>query len=631
MNKHKTIEQTYKVLDEIDHVRARVGMYAGSPVLETTESYVFDLLAQKMHKRQLSIIPALVKVVSEAIDNSVDEHKRNPQRLNVIKFNFTEDGGFTLHDNGGIPVEFHNDVKQYVPEMIFGTLRSGSNYNDDEDQTLIGTNGLGVKLLNILSSYFKVETADGKNAFKQEFENGMRERGEPIVKPSNKNYTKITCIPDFAFFGIDGFGQDHIDKITKRLVDVAGCNPNLWIYINDVKIKIRSFDEYIKFYKDTYLFDTNGSWDVGFAESTSSGFEQTTFVNGVETYMGGSHVDYITNQIVAGIRDYFKAKKKIDVKPGDIRAHLHIFASTTVNRPKFSSQTKENMISPVGDFVQPWECSDKFIRKIISSPVIQTILDWVTAKEEAARAAEMRKLNKNTNKSDPKSVENFIDATTKNRKDAVIFLTEGLSASGGIKNARDSKTMALFPLRGKPINAYEIDTKRLLENEEFANILKITGLQIGVKASFDDLRFGKIIFTSDMDLDGWAIRGLLMAMFNRFWPELYDMGVIHVFDTPIAKIKLGKQTLVFKDMNEFETWRKDNSDKSFVTKYYKGLGTSSLQEWKEYLDPKNFGDNLIKIVKRDEVDDIIFKLLFSKERGMTDKRKEWLNIDEEVA
>lgn len=122
-----------------------------------------------------------------------------------------------------------------------------------------------------------------------------------------------------------------------------------------------------------------------------------------------------------------------------------------------------------------------------------------------------------------------------------------------------------------------------------------------------------------------------MAMFNRFWPELYDMGVIHVFDTPIAKIKLGKQTLVFKDMNEFETWRKDNSDKSFVTKYYKGLGTSSLQEWKEYLDPKNFGDNLIKIVKRDEVDDIIFKLLFSKERGMTDKRKEWLNIDEEVA
>jgi DNA topoisomerase-2 len=203
------------------------------------------------------------------------------------------------------------------------------------------------------------------------------------------------------------------------------------------------------------------------------------------------------------------------------------------------------------------------------------------------------------------------------------------SASGGIKNARDSKIMGLFPLRGKPINAYEIDIKKLMDNAEFANILKITGLQIGVKVnSIDDMRFGKIVIMSDQDVDGFSIRGLLMAMFNRFWPELFELGVIHIFNTPLAKVKVGKQILVFYSMGDLDMWRQQNADKSFQTKYYKGLGTSNLTEWKEYLNPINMNSNFQKVVKKTKDDEDVLKLLFSKERGMTDRRKEWLNIEE---
>ena len=228
---------------------------------------------------------------------------------------------------------------------------------------------------------------------------------------------------------------------------------------------------------------------------------------------------------------------------------------------------------------------------------------------------------------------NMVDITVD--EDESFCFSSGIishnSASGGIKNARDSKTMGLFPLRGKPINAYEIDVKKLLENKEFANILKITGLQIGVKVNaITDLRFGKIVFMSDQDVDGFSIRGLLIAMFYRFWPELFDLGVIHIFNTPLAKVKFGKELLTFYSMGDLDKWRADNAGKNFTTKYYKGLGTSGLAEWKEYLKPENMNQNFQKVLKKTQADEDVLKLLFSKEHGMTDRRKEWLNIEEKA-
>lgn len=419
----KTIEQQYQVLSEIEHIRKRVGMYAGSPALEEHEEFVYSIENNKMELQTISYIPALIKIISEAIDNVVDEHNRNPKKINELKLSIKDDE-IIIADNGGIPVQLHSEFGKYVPEIIFGTLRSGSNYSDEDAQSLIGTNGLGIKMCNVLSEYFIVETSDGSNYFHQEFKNGMSERSEPIISKTKHNSTILTFKPDLQYFGLKTFDEHHTLKIIRRLVDVAANNPLLKVYFNGQKFDISNFDDYISLYSESYVYDSTTDWKIGL--SASSGFNQSSFVNSVETYMGGTHVSYVVNQITEKLRAYVKKKHKIDIKPSDIKSHLHVFISCKINRPKFSSQTKENMVSPISDFGTSWTCSDKFINKIITLEVVQSILDWAEAKETALKNAELRKLNKTVDKLNPARVEKFEDANEKkDRSRCTIFITEG--------------------------------------------------------------------------------------------------------------------------------------------------------------------------------------------------------------
>ena len=195
MTKH--IQQTYQVLDEIEHIRKRTGMYAGSVSVQTSFEWVLNPDSKKMEKKEISYIPALIKIFSEILDNSIDEGKRAPDTLTQIKV--TVDGGeISVQDNGrGIPVQIHEQSGTYIAETVFSNLRAGSNFNDSEDQSLIGTNGVGSTLTNVLSTSFKVESCDGKKLLKQDFWNGMRERSEPKISASTRNGTKIT----FTVFG----------------------------------------------------------------------------------------------------------------------------------------------------------------------------------------------------------------------------------------------------------------------------------------------------------------------------------------------------------------------------------------------------------------------------------------------
>lgn len=490
MTEHlKTIEQTFRVLDDIEHVRVRPSTYAGSPVEMTANEFVFDMTQKKMVKRQISYIPAMVKGVSEAIDNCVDEHKRNPGKLDKIRLSYDMTSGeIVIEDNGGIPVVIHQEHQKYVPEIIFGQLRSGSNYNDDDDQSLIGTNGLGVKLLNIFSTDFIVETADGKNSFKQEFTKGMRERSEPKIKSSTSNFTRITFMLDYEYFKKPGLDQDYIDKIIKRLVDVAGNNPGLKVYVNGERIMIHTFKDYVELYTTDAIHEGNDDWKVSVAALLpgEDGFQQVSFVNSVETYEGGTHVNYVVDQITTKLRELFKKKHKVDVKPADIRNQMTLFITANINRPKFNSQVKSHMISEYKDFKTSFEVTDKFARKIMDSPIVQSVLDWVLAKEDAARRAELRKLNKDTDKVNPRSIEKLNDASKKgDRSECMIFLSEGDSAATAIKSAgkayKDPTLIGSYPLRGKPLNVCGIDTKRLVANQVFSDMMVAIGLKMGEK------------------------------------------------------------------------------------------------------------------------------------------------------
>jgi DNA topoisomerase-2 len=619
MTKH--IEQTYQVLDEIDHVRQRSGMYVGSTTLQTSSEWVYNPASKKMERRDITYIPAFVKIFSEILDNAIDEAKRAPEVLDAIHVEFTPDGSISVLDNGrGIPVEIHKQTGQYIAETIFSNLRAGSNFNDSEDQSLIGTNGVGSTLTNILSSNFKVESCDGKKLLRQEFWNGLRERSEPKITSSNRNYTKITFQPDYEFFKLKGLDEDHKLRLIKKVVDAAANNLNVKFYVNGDRIQLRSFGDYIAMYDSEYVADlSNDDWKVGV--SASDGFEHISFVNSVETYQGGMHVDYVAWQIVEKLREYFKKKHKIEVKPGDLRAHMRLYISATINRPRFSSQTKENMISPVTEWKTTWKVSDKLIKQLTQSSIIQSVLDWVEAKSKAAELAELKKLNKDAAKSDPRKVEKFSDANEKkDRHLCELYLAEGDSARLSIQSARGKNPyIGSFSLRGKPLNVMDADLKDIIGNTEIKNILTITGLEIGKEVKdLSELRFGKIVGMTDFDLDGHHIFALLMNLFGKFWPELFELGAIYRLNTPLYIVTAGKEELEFFTEEDYKDWAAKGIKHKF--EYFKGLGTFESSQFKKIIE--NREKYLIKISKIEAEDFAKLSLAFSN--GEADNRKDWL-------
>lgn len=621
--KTKTIEQTYRVLDEIEHVRKRTGMYAGSTSEQTSTEWIYNTESKKMEKRDITYIPALIKVISEILDNSIDEYKRAPGVLDTIKVDTYDDGSISISDNGrGIPVVIHPETNQYIAEMVFSNLRAGSNFNDEDDQALLGVNGLGSTLTSILSSSFNVESCDGTHLFKQEFWDGMRQRTEPRITKHTKNYTKITFKLDYEFFKITELSEDHKLKIIKRVVDAAANNLDVKFYINGERIVLKSFADYIAMYSDDYLVDQfTPDWKVGV--SSSDGFDQVSFVNSIETYRGGAHVDYITNQLVSELREYFKKKHKVDVKPGDFKAHMCVYISCNVNRPKFSSQTKENMVSPPSDWKTSFKITHKFIKQIVKSPITQAVLDWIKAKEQASLLAQMRKLNKDSSKADPRKVEKFSDANEKkNRHLCELLIAEGDSAVNSVHSSSGKNPLiGSFALKGKPMNIMDADTQDILTNDEIKNILTITGLEFGKKVnSIQDLRFGKIIILADQDLDGLHITGLMINLFSRFWPELFELGVIHKLNTPLYIVTLPNKTeLEFFDNDSYHEWAKQGKKHTF--EYFKGLGTFETYQFKKIID--NRQNYLVQITKIDLLDEEKISLAFSKK--MADDRKVWLS------
>lgn len=641
----KTIEQTYQVLDEIEHIRKRTGMYAGSTSLDTAPQWVYNTETKKMENRVISVIPAFIKIFSEILDNAIDESRRAPEVMESIRVEIHDDGSISVMDNGrGIPVEIHGQTGKYIAETVFSNLRAGSNFNDDEDQQLIGTNGVGSTLTNVLSTSFKIESADGKNLFRQEFTGGMRNRGEPKVRPHDKHYTKITFTPDYEFFNLKGLDEDHKLRIIKKVVDAAATNPGVKFYVNGDRIMTRNFDDYIAMYADEYVYDSTPDWKVGI--SKSDGFEQISFVNSVETYQGGEHVKYAINQIVDELRVIIKKKHKVDVSPGDIRGHMRIYISANVNRPKFSSQTKENLISLPSSWKTSWTVPDKFIQKLLKSTIIQSILDWAQAKEQAALLADLRKANKELGKADPRRIDKFSDATERvDRQKCVLFLAEGDSAAKSIQGGRGKNPyIASFPLKGKPLNVRDKDVSRVLglqkkaekekegkkaEPNEIQKILTIIGLQIGVPVtSLEQLRFGALAMATDADEDGFHICGLLLNVIDTFWPELFSMGFIHVLRTPVIVVTLKDKTQIeFFSVREFDEWEQSDGKKvtGWSKAYYKGLSKWKTPQFAHFLN--NLDRYMFRITLEDESERDAIDLAFNSQRA--DDRKAWLETPAE--
>ena len=589
----KTVEQKYRKLSDIDHCLERPGMWVGSTKPKEDDVYLLNAEGT-LSLRKITYNPAFLKIFDEIVSNSVDEHRRS-SKLNEIKVTVdSKTGIIKIWDNGGIPVVKHAEHDEWIPELIFSNLKAGSNFNDDEERLVAGTNGVGSTLTNIFSREFRIRTCDGTNAFEQVFSNNMRSRGEPRLVPWKTNFTEISYTPDIARFEMSSIDNEHIEMMRRRCIDLAACNPKLKISFNNTKYAFKDFSSYCKLYVDNIIYESKGRWSVGIAPADGS-LKQTSFVNSVETRDGGTHVDHVSQQIIEWIREKIRKKHKIELRPSELRNHFFFFVQADIVNPAFSSQTKEKLITEARDFGSKFEASDAMLKAVFESEITQRILDWATQKNLADERKQLRELNKNLSKD---KVPNLIDAKARTfRNQCSLALFEGQSAQSAFRKFRDPQTQGSFPLRGKFLNVSEMPSSKVIQNKEVKDILAAIGLRMGEEPK--DLRYGKVLIYADADHDGSSIAGLLINFFGRYWPELFDQRRICRVLTPIVVVSKGEEKYSFYSNEDFETWMKKTKDiKKWDIGYKKGLAALDDTDYKEIIqNPKMFavsGGNELK-------------------------------------
>lgn len=579
-----SVDKKFKKLDDISHVILRPGMYIGSIKPHTANKWIVE--EGKMSQSEITYNPGFLKIFDEIVTNSVDESKREGSKLNIIKVDLDrKTNKVTIWDNGGIPVVKNTEHDEWIPEMVFSNLKAGSNFDDSEERSWAGTNGVGSTLTNIYSKEFNISTCDGKNSFKQTFSNNMRERTQPVIKKAKANHTEISYITDLEKFGLTEIDDDHYKMIEKRIYDIAACNTGLKIYFNGELININSFEDYIKLYTQEYFheFKKDKTWSLAIALS-QNGFQQVSFANTTETYDGGTHVDYVMNQIIVSLREFFLKKHKVDIKPSELKQHMFLFLDATVINPSFSSQTKEKLITEVKEFGTTFEVSPKLIQSILKSEIVNSILDWIQQKKNAEDSKLQRDLNKKLTKI---KVEKLIDAKGKDRWKYSIGLFEGDSAISAFRKYRTPETMGAFALKGKFVNVSEITNQKLVQNDEAVNLMASIGLKLGQPIDVKNLRYGRVLIFTDADMDGNAISALLINFFYKYWPDMFERKMIYKVETPIVvaipKAKAKKKVL-FYTQNEYNIWSEQNDLKQFEIKYKKGLAALVDDEYDDIIN-----------------------------------------------
>lgn len=565
----KELSEKYQKLDPRTHVLIRPGMYIGNTKNININSYIPH--EGRMKEENITYNPALLKMFDEIITNSVDEYIRGG-KVNKIEVNLNQlTGEIEIKDNGGIPVEKHSKYEQYIPSMIFGELLTGSNFSD-ENRMGGGAHGLGSKLTSIFSQEFSVTTCDGKKKLRQTFKNNLSEKSEPKITSSTQNGTTIQFVPDYERLNcsLDG---GNINRIEKRVYDVAGCNPAIKVYLNGKQIKINKFKDYVGMYVDNHVEDSNDHWEVAVASNDEDQFKHVSFVNGVDTFNGGTHVDYIVNQITVKLREYIKKKHKIDVKPNNIKQQLFVFINCKINAPIFTSQTKEFMSSDVKDFGTEFEVTDKFINKIIKLDVVQKVLDWAEAQQKQKELQALRKLEK---KKKAYKSEKYLPAT---KKKNVLIAGEGASALGSLIPSLGRQEIGYYELKGKPLNCLNASVAKFKDNKEMADLYAI----------LNNEGYDYFIAGTDQDLDGLSIRLLLISLILEYVPEY--KGKFGFLDTPV---------MVAKKNGKITRWSYSLRD-DFEAKpgeeiqYYKGLGTFNYEDLK-YIVQQEGIENMIKLI-----------------------------------
>jgi DNA topoisomerase II len=656
----KDVNEIYKKMEHKKHIYEKPDTYVGSCEQEDTITSVFvdktDEEPAKIIEKEIKVASGWYKCFDELIVNAHDHKKRMDKTIEdlkgkkhhhkpvtTIKVNILEDGSISFYNDGdGIHIEYLEKHKMYPVELIFGTLLSSTNFDDEDNREWGGRNGYGAKLANIFSKSFRVETLDHINKRKliQTFSDNMNSKTTPKITELTANnlnpYTKIVWLPDYKRFEMGGMSPELFSMIKKRVYDISGVtDKKTKVYFNDKLVETRDFEKYVDLYigpktETKRAFEETLGWQVIATSSDDDVFQHTSFVNGIWTSRGGSHVDYITDQIKIKLAEYLKKKKKIDVKPQIVKNQLKVFVNAyKIINPVFDSQTKETLKTHKSKFGVLFEVSDKFIEQLAKTDITKKIQNQAAFKDSQL-------LSKTDGKKKKKiKVPKLLDANKAGSKSpgeskkCTIIFTEGDSAKtmavAGLSEV-GREYYGVFPLRGKIQNIRGLVSKRILSCDILNTIKTILGLQSGVnyKKQYEStgvwpLRYGKLMLMTDQDHDGSHIKGLVMNIFDVLWPELLEIGFITSMITPIVKAFKKKKEEIFYTLQDYEAWKKITNQKGWRIKYYKGLGTSTTKEAKDYFRKLN-----IITYKKDPETPNKLDLAFNSSRSFD--RKTWLGM-----
>lgn len=567
---HNYTEDSIRSLDWREHIRLRPGMYIGKlGDGSQPEDGIYVLL-------------------KEVIDNCIDEHVMGFGK--VIEVEITEDHKATIRDYGrGIPL---GKLAECCAQ-----INTGAKYDSEVFKRSVGLNGVGIKAVNALSTYFHIQAFRDKQTRALEFSQGLIKKDMKSPQPTEEvDGTRISFRPDTDSFS--SHVHFKLDYVREMLRFYAWLNPGLTLKLNGESFKSKDGLRDLIAAKLTEepqypVIHLDGKdVEVAFTHGTGYGEEFYTFVNGQHTTQGGTHMAAFREAIVQECREFYKKQ----FEPGDVRTGIIAAVSVKVQEPVFESQTKTKLGST------HMEPGGRNLRSHVINTVVKELDNYLHKNPEAAKALqekivanekerkEISGIQKAARESARKAkVHNkklrdcrvHLDTKDKQREESTLFITEGDSASGSITKSRDVNTQGVFSLRGKPLNCFGLSRKIVYENEEF--YLLANALQID--ENIEDLRYNKIILATDADVDGMHIRLLMITFFLQFFPEIVRAGHLYILQTPLFRVRNKKETFYCYSDEERQRAIHKCGKNAEITRF-KGLGEISPDEFKHFIGPK---------------------------------------------
>ena len=629
----------YTKLTDKEHVLARTEMYIGSKEPETT---MVPMISSKgsLEFKDVRIVPAFLQLVEELVTNASDRisaaHEKDSDIVNktkVIRINTTSDSVTVTNDGDGIPSGLIEEFGVHTPELIFGHLRSGSNYDDKLKRLNSGRNGLGAKLTNVFSKKFTVETIcpSGKK-YIQVFEDNLNVINKPkITSFKGKPYTKIVFEPDFAKLNMPSSGiNTKIEAIIRRRAYelAATTYDQVKVFFNEELVKVNTWDKYMAMYvpdnSNRFSMNVNERWRIclGVIDEEAE-TKLVSFVNATAT-LGGTHVDHVVNPVLKKLVDFYRKKfSTTKLTPTVLKNWVFFGVGAFIENPTFRSQSKNYLSLAVKDFGSSCIVPDSIVNKLTKSYLTTKVEEWVRAKDSKVLSK-----NDGTKSSRIKGIPKLHDASkagTKYSQETTLMVCEGDSALNLILSgitSKDREVVGAFPLRGKLLNTREASVSQIAGNTEITNLKKILGLQVGkVYKSTKELRYGSITLVCDQDLDGSHIKALLLNFFHCFWPGLITDEYIKSMSTPIVRATGPRKVVkLFYNDFEYQEWKDTVNLSSWKIKYLKGLGSSTGSDAKEYF--KDFDKALVSYTEDEDMDKSVL-LAFAKDKA--NDRKKWIS------